>query len=202
MKNVFLLLVTLVFAVTLNAQKVKLVEGKLGFLKDQSELKVEFTYNNMKIGKTTSQDYVNDKVSDKNKDEAGAGDEWLLKWQNDLDTTFPSHFIKHFNVMISKDNVKLSRDNDEANYILVVNTNFIEPGYNVGISSKRASANMEVNIVSKDNPDEVLATFSISKSPGTSMFGSSYSASDRIAGCYENAATRLAGYFMSKKTFK
>ena len=92
-------------------------------------------------------------------------------------------------------------DGAEADYTMIINTTFIEPGYNVGISSKRPEAAMDVSIVAKDNPDKVLAKFEITKAPGGSMFGSGYSFKDRVGGCYENAASRLASYFLKKKIF-
>ncbi len=184
-----------------NAQKVKLVDGKLAFLKGQTEVNVVFTYNNLKIGKMTANDYVNKKVTDKNKHAAGSGDEWKTKWQKDLDTTFPSHFVKAFNIMLHKKGVTIQNDNNEAEYIFVINTSFVEPGYNVGISSKRATANMSVDVVDRANPKKVLAKFTITKSPGNSLFGTNYSSTDRIAGCYENAAERFANYFLGKKVF-
>jgi hypothetical protein len=91
---------------------------------------------------------------------------------------------------------------NDAQYIMVVNTTFIEPGYNVGISSKRPVANMEVIIVEKDNRGKELAKFTVTKSPGGSMFGSGYTFRDRVGGCYENAANAMASYFVRKKTFK
>ena len=201
MKKVFILVAMVAFAFTANAQKVKLVDGKLGFLKGQEVLKVTFTYDdNMKIGKMKADDYINKKVKDKNKSHAGAGDEWKQKFQADLDTAMPRYFINMFN-LYKKNEAILDLNADNAEYIMNVNTTFIEPGYNVGISSKRPVANMEVSFVSKDEPKKVLAKFTITKSPGGSMFGSGYTFKDRVGGCYENAATRLASYFLKKKTF-
>ena len=71
----------------------------------------------------------------------------------------------------------------------------------MGISSKRASANMEVTIVAKATPDKVLVKLTISKSPGNLFFGANYSITDRVGGCYQNAALSLGSYFISKKVF-
>jgi hypothetical protein len=201
MKRIFLFLMVTAFIFSANAQKIKLVEGDVGFLKGQDKLKVEFTYDNMKIGKTQEKDYTAKKVKEKNKDEAGSGDAWLEKWENDKQEAYPRFFTRMFNVMLSKRDVSIDKNADDAEYIMIVNTSFIEPGYNVGISSKRASANMDVSLVSKDDPGKVLAKFSITKSPGNSMFGSNYSTVDRVGGCYENAAAALASYFIKKKSF-
>lgn len=201
MKKAFLFLGLFAFIFTANAQKVKLVEGNLDYLKGQKLLKVEFTYDHMKVGKMTEEDYVAKKVKDYNKKHPGSGDEWKEKWEKDKQESYPEYFIRSFNLFMGKTEVKVATDADDAEYIMIVNTSFIEPGFNVGIQSKRASANMEVSIVSKDNPEKVLAKFAITKSPGNSMFGPNYSTVDRVGGCFENAASGLAGYFLKNDTF-
>ncbi len=183
-----------------NAQKVKLIDGNLNFLKGQKVIKAEFTYNNMKIGKMKAEDYINKKVTEKNKKKAGAGDLWLKQFKADLDTAFPRYFLNMFN-LYKKHVAVADLEGADAQYTMIINTIFLEPGYNVGISSKRPVANMEVLIVAKDNPEKVLAKFMITKAPGNSMFGSGFTFKDRVGGCYENAATRLASYFIKKKTF-
>jgi len=200
MKRTFVLLAMMAIVLSVSAQKVKLVDGNLKFLKGQKEIKTEFTYNNMKIGKMKADDYINKKVADKNKKKPGIGDAWLLEFQADMDTAFPRYFINMFN-MYKKHLAVADLVGVNADYVMKINTVFIEPGYNVGISSKRPEAAMDVSIVAKDNPDKVLAKLEITKAPGGSMFGSGYTFKDRVGGCYENAASRLASYFTKKKTF-
>ncbi len=201
MKKLLLSVMVLAFVFTASAQKVKLVDGKLDFLKGQKELKLKFTYDkDMKIGKMKMDDYINKKVKERNKKEPGSGDLWKEKFQADLDTVFPRYFENMFNMWKKK--IATVDVNAAADYIMVVNTTFLEPGYNVGISSKRPTANMEVYFVKADDPSKVLAKFTITKVPGNSMFGSGYTFKDRVGGCYENAANALAGYFVRKKTFK
>ena len=182
------------------AQKLKLKNGDLSVLKGQKEVLVKFTYEGLKIGKMPVEEYVNKKVTEKNKKKPGSGDQWLKKWQRDLDSVFPRHFVNHFNAMGKLKHVKMHRTGD-AKYMFVVNTTFIEPGYNVGISSKRASANMVVTLVAVSDPGKPLATITISKSPGNSMFGANYSSADRIAGCFETAGEYLASFLIRKKAF-
>ena len=202
MKKLLLSVMVLAFVFTANAQKVKLVDGKLDFLKGQKELKLKFTYDkDMKIGKMKMDDYINKKVKERNDKEPGSGDLWKEKFQSDLDTAFPRYFENMFN-MWKKKIATVDVNAAAADYIMVVNTTFVEPGYNVGISSKRPTANMEVSFVKADDPYKVLAKFTITKVPGNSMFGSGYTFKDRVGGCYENAANALAGYFVRKKTFK
>jgi len=202
MKKYLLFLIVMAFVFSGHAQRFKLVEGNVdGYLKGQKLLKVEFTYDNLKVGKMTEEDYVAKKVKDYNKKKPGSGDEWKEKWENDKENAYPDFFIRMFNMVMGKSEVRVDKNAEDADYIMIVNTSFIEPGFNVGIQSKRASANMEVRIVSKDDPGKTLAKFTLIKSPGNTMFGADYSTKDRIGGCFENAASSLAGYFIKHKTF-
>jgi hypothetical protein len=202
MKKITLLLVVMAFVLSGHAQKLKLVEGNVdNYLKGQKLLKVEFTYDNLKVGKMTEEDYIAKKVKDYNKKNSGSGDEWKEKWEHDKNEAYPYYFIRMFNMAMGKTEVRVDKDAEDADYIMIINTSFIEPGFNVGIQSKRASANMEVSIVSKDDPEKALAKFTITKSPGSTMFGGNYSTVERVGGCFENAGSAMAGYFLRKHTF-
>ncbi len=201
MKKLLLVIVTMAFVFSGHAQKLKLVEGNLDYLKNQKLLKVEFTYDKLKVGKMSEEDYVAKKVKDYNKKEDGKGDKWKEKWESDKEDAYPDYFINMFEMLMGNGEVMLNENAEDADYIMVVNTSFIEPGFNVGIQSKRALANMEVRIVSKDNPEKTLAMFTITKSPGNSLFGANFATVDRVGGCFEHAASELAGYFLRNDTF-
>src|SRR5690606_1491496 len=63
------------------AQKIKVTSGDLGFLKGQTTINVEYNYDNMGVGKfDKEEDYINQKVEDYNKKEAGRGDKWKESW--------------------------------------------------------------------------------------------------------------------------
>ena len=202
MKKVVVAIMIFAFAISANAQKVKLEEGNLDFLKGQKILKVEFTYDeNMKIGKKDADDYITSKVKSKNKKHPGAGDEWKEKFLADREESYEPHFLKMFNFIYNKLGVSISPNAPGAEYVMIVNTTFIEPGFDIGIQSKRAMANMDVYFTPLDDEDEKLAKISIAKAPGDAILGSSYVAADRIGGCYESAAGELAGFLHKKKAF-
>ncbi len=183
------------------AQKIKLRSGDLSYLKGEKEILVKFTYDHLKVGKMDAEAYVSKKVKEKNKKKPGSGDEWKKKWENDLYSFYPKHFIKHFNLMTAHKHVQLINEGD-AKYMFIVHTTFIEPGYDVGISSTRASVNMEVTLVAADQPDKPLAVITITKASSSgAIFSSGFASSERIAGCYELAGEYLGNYFIRKKTF-
>ena len=202
MKNAIVVIAMFAFVIDANAQKVKLEDGDLDFLKGQKILKVEFTYDeNMKIGKKDADDYIASKVKSKNKKKPGSGDEWKEEFLADREESYEPHFIKMFNFIYNKLGVSISPNAPGAEYVMVVNTTFIEPGYDIGFQSKRAMANMDVYFTSLDDRDKKLAKISITKAPGDAILGSSYVAADRIGGCYESAAGELAGFLHKKKAF-
>ncbi len=201
MKKITLLLAVMAFVFSGHAQKLKLVDGELDYLKNQKLLRVEFTYDNLKVGKMSEEDYVAKKVKDYNKKEDGQGDEWKEKWESDKEEAYPDFFIRMFNMLMGNGQVVLNENAFDADYTIVVNTSFIEPGFDIGFQSKRAYTNMEVRIVSKDDPEKTLARFTITKSPGNSLFGPNFSTVDRVGGCFEHAASELAGYFIKNDIF-
>ncbi len=59
---------------------------------------------------------------------------------------------------------------EATDYKMIVKTIFIEPGFNVGVARKSALINLVVDFVATDDPETILATFTIDKSPGGAAF--------------------------------
>lgn len=73
----------LITSIGVNAQKMK-VKGDMSSLKDVSKIDLEFTYDNMSVGKYDSEDeYLQERVEKKNEKEPGTGNEWREAWVND-----------------------------------------------------------------------------------------------------------------------
>lgn len=75
----------------------KLVQGNLAFLKGQNNIKVEYRYDGMMVGKITEEAYVAEKVADKNKSKEGKGDEWKRKWDGDKKIAYQPEFEMKLN---------------------------------------------------------------------------------------------------------
>ena len=59
------------------AQRIKKIEGDPKALSGETQLNVQFTYDNMQVGKYKSEaEYVEDKKADYNKKEEGRGEKW------------------------------------------------------------------------------------------------------------------------------
>lgn len=80
------------------AQKIKLVDGDLFALKNEKQLNVAFTYDQLKVGKFDNEaDYVQKKTTEYNQKEAGKGDTWAKAWKNDRKDRFEPSFVSLFN---------------------------------------------------------------------------------------------------------
>src|SRR6476646_7628284 len=106
------------------AQSMKLASGNLDFLKGQKTINVVYTYDNVRVGKGTEQEYIDKKVTDYNKDKPGRGDEWLKNWKGDRASRYQPKFEELINKQLEKAGVKVGNF-PNAPYTLVLRTVFI-----------------------------------------------------------------------------
>jgi hypothetical protein len=180
-----------------NAQKVALKSGSLDFLSSLSEIRIEYTYDNMMVGKTKETDYVAKKVKEYNSKEPGKGDAWQELWVGDREMKFQPRFQEAFNNFMTLGLVNLKGDiNSGSKAKMVVHTTFTEPGYNIYMSSKNASINAEVTFYDESGTEMALVT--ITNSPGSGFWELDYDTGTRIQEAYANAGRSLAVTIMDK----
>ncbi len=173
-------------SLTAGAQKLKNTSGDKNILKSESAINIEFTYENMSVGKyKDEQEYIKDKTAEYNKKEAGKGDAWAASWVNDRKSRFEPKFIELFT---DNSNMKVNAD---AKYTLIFKTTSIEPGFNVGVMRKNAEIDAEVWIVETSNKSNKAATFTISNVPGSTAFGYDFDTGQRISEAYAKAGKQL-----------
>ncbi len=194
LKTGVLLLFAICTSLSIKAQRIKLIEGNLGVLKNERSISEEFTYDNMRVGKFDKEDdYVSSKKEEYNKKESGRGDNWAKSWVGDrkyrFEPKFNELFEKHSELSTKKD----------ARYTLIFHTIFTEPGFNVGVWKKNAEIDAEVWIVETANRSNVIAKISIQKSPGRSFWGNDYDTGERLAEAYA-AAGKALGKFIKNKS--
>jgi len=186
--STFLSLVLLV-SVTALGQKIRVKDGDRDILKNETTINIEFTYDNMGVGKfDKEQDYVKSKTDDYNKKESGKGDTWAKRWQDDKEGRYEPDFKDLFE---KTSRMKLSRD---AKYTLIFHTTNIEPGFNIGITRRNANIDGEVLIVETANKSKVLLRLSLDNSPGRTFFGNDYDTGERISEAYAKAGKEVARY--------
>ncbi len=171
------------------AQKLKLTDGDLSVLKDQSSINFEFTYDNMSIGKfDTEKEYVEKKTEEYNKKEAGRGDTWAKSWVSDRVQRYEPKFIELF--------TKASEmsESNKAKYTIIFKTKFVEPGYNIGVWRKNAKIDGDAVIVETANKSKVIATISLDNALGRTFGGYDFDTGLRISEAYADAGKALGKY--------
>ena len=181
--------------------KIKLVSGDVKELKSEKDFNLEFDFTGLKVGGVDEEDYLNQKVQEKNKKEPGTGDKFKQAWNDDKEKKYERKFEELFNKNISDVKAKASKNNNSAKYTIIVKTDYIEPGFNIGISRKPAFINVTIKIVETANPSNVIAKIMLTNVPGQDAGGFDYDAGGRIAEGYAKAGKELAKYLI-KNSYK
>lgn len=194
MKNLsFLLVIGLIagFYQVSQAQKTVLKSGSLASLSGMTELKVEYTYDNLMVGKLKEADYIAKKTKEYNEQQPGKGDEWSKAWVKDRETRFQPRFQDGFNNFCNLTGVNFNIDPASGSKVrIVVHTTFTEPGFNIYMSSKPASINAEVAFFDETGTQFALVT--ITNSPGSGIFEMDFDTGVRIQEAYASAGRALA----------
>ena len=183
-----------------NAQKIKVEKGELSSFKGITELNVQYDYTDMAVGKfKTEEEYIDKKKSEYNEDEAGKGDKWESEWQADKENTYQPKFEQLFNLVMLSEKADMEIGFfPSADYTLILKTTFLEPGFNIGISSKDASIDVEISLVKTEDPSNVIVLVSMEKVPGRGAFGGDFDTEYRIGEAYAKTGKELAGYICKK----
>jgi hypothetical protein len=187
MKKLSLLAIGLCACLFASAQKV-IVKGDLKCLKGVDAVSVNFTYDNMQVGKMTEADYITKKTTEGNEKEAGRGDKWREAWESDKQNVYPAKFRELF----TKHSEIICKD-EKQKYDIQVNTDFFEPGFNVGVMRQDAYIKVTIRILDTENSNKEVATVQILKSLGYTAMGYDFSVADRVGEAYARAGKVLAG---------
>jgi len=182
------------------AQKIKVEKGDLSSFKGITELNMEYDFSNMAVGKfKTEAEYIEKKKAEYNEDEPGKGDTWEVEWNADKENTYQPKFEQLFNlVMLSKEVGMEAGFFPSADYTLVLKTTFLEPGFNIGISRKDASINVEISLVKTDDPSNVITLIGMEKVPGRGAMGGDFDTEYRIGEAYAKTGKELSTYIWKK----
>lgn len=181
-----ILAVSGLMAFSASAQKIKKTEGKITPVKGEEVIKVEFHYNDMTVGKNlTEEEYIERKVEEYNKKEAGSGDKWKESWVADRESRFEPKFIELFNKYVEDADLEGITEGS-SNYTLQVHTYYTEPGFNVGVMRKPAYIHVKYTIV-KTGTDDVVVAFDQQKVPGADAMGYDFDTGARISESYAKA---------------
>lgn len=176
------------------AQKISVKSGSFDDLKGQETVNIEYTFDNMGVGKfDKEEDYIAKKVAEYNGKEPGTGDKWQEAWVNDRDERFRPRFEEEFDNMMMSKGVGM-RVSSASDYTLIVHTSFTEPGFNIGITRANAYVNLEVYLVKTGEPGNVLAEMIVKNAPGRDWAGYDFDTGFRIQEAYAKAGKEIAYY--------
>lgn len=195
MQKILIFSVFFLLSMSFYAQSITLTSGSLDPLKGEKVIKFEFTYDEMVVGKLTEREYVDKKVADYNDKEAGKGDEWRKNWVEDRANRFEPKFLELFNKYMEE--VGVVSGSEGANYVVVLNTEFTEPGFNVGVMRKNASIDMSGKILHIESGDQI-ASIKIKNSSANSFSGFDFDSGFRIQESYAKAGREFAKFLIKK----
>lgn len=200
MKKVIVALILLCSFTTLSfSQSIVLTSGKIDFIKERPKLQFTFSYDEMLVGKMTESDYVDKKVNDYNKKEEGKGDLWKQRWVEDRAERFEPKFLELFNKYIEETGILANVADPE--YIIEVNTDFTEPGWNVGVMRQNASVDLSCKVKKADTGEQV-ASIKIRNASANNFWGTDFDSGYRIQETYGKAGRELAKFFIKKGKLK
>lgn len=191
--KILLTVVALFFtAMGVVAQQVDLSRGDLSILKAEKSINIEFTYDKMTVGDDGKEaNYIKRKKDEMNSKEAGSGDAWAVKWEEDKKQRFEPKFILGFS------NLSKMTVTKDAKYTLLFNTKAMEPGYQVGISKRNAGIDGTVTIIETANPAKKLIVMSVERPAENKWRGAAFDAGSRIADAYYLSGQKV-GKFIAK----
>ncbi len=186
-RPILLMAAATALAANVHAQRIRVTDGSLDVLKNEKDINIEYSYDNMKVGKFDSEaEYVKSRTAELNKKESGRGDTWAKAWLADRKDRFEPKFDELFTKTAD---MTLA---NKAKYTIIFNTTFTEPGFNVGVMKKNAYIDGEITIVETADKSKVVAKATIEKSPGRSFWGNDFDTGERISEAYAMAGKALA----------
>lgn len=194
MKN-FIFAIFLLAGIAMHAQKLKVVEGDLGFLKGQKELRLKMDYSNAKFYKENMSEsaYIEKRMTeiskDKGSDEAAT---WKADWKKSKEESFRDKFVSAWE---KNSDIRMV---SSAPYTLIVETVWIYPGWYGGVMKQHAKVSTLLKFVDSKNPNKVLATVQSTEAPGDIGIVGVANTNDRIAEGYAKTAKTLAGFVKKK----
>lgn len=181
---------------------VEFIQGTedISYLKGEDKVAFEIKYTDTKVGDEDEDKFKKEKIEEKNEDEAGEGDDWAEKWENDKENVFNPRFKTQFNdyFLDSDADVSLANDEEEAknaNYKITVHVKRMEPGFYGGVVHKSAELDTRMEIVKKGNegsPVTVLKAFEVPS------IDEHLTTKERLESAYKVSAMHYGRWFREK----
>lgn len=177
------------------AQSIVMTSGSIDFIKDQKVIDFFFSYEEMLVGKLTEQEYVDKKTSEYNKKEDGKGEEWKAAWYGDRKERFEPKFLELFDKYMNE--VGIAAGTEGAKYRIEINTDFTEPGWNVGVMRQNASVDLSCKVKDIETGEQV-ASIRIRNASANNFWGTDFTSGYRVQETYAKAGRELAKFLIKK----
>jgi hypothetical protein len=190
MKKLFLLLFVAITATTFAQDKINIESGNFDFLKDQTEVNVQFKFENplFQADNYTEAQYLERRKTETlAKKGAESWKEWDEEWQKHKESVFFDKFIEGVNGKAKK--IKFSKGTS-AKYTLILDTKWIYAGW-TGFVTQPAKLSSEMIFVETENPSKVLTKVQGDKIEGVGSKGSYRMEYERISAAYEKTGKEL-----------
>lgn len=185
MKNHLLSLLLVLVFISANGQE-KVLKGSFKELRGITSYNVVFDYTGQKIAHfDNEEDFLKDKMGKRNGEKA---EEFKRRWYDDRENKYEPAFIAYFNERM-KGKATVAKDALKK-YSILIKTNWIYPGYNVGVVAQESKISAVMTVYETANPDNILLEVEYDKSIGIAPDHekNAYDSGDRIAGAYEKLA--------------
>lgn len=159
-------------------------EGNFKFLKKESAVNVEFRYDSLKVTKgfLPEKQYIDERVSRLNTRKKGEGDGWKIKWEGSRDSTWKSDFLSTlYDTYTLKRKTVFEEGLDNTTYTLIVDVNWINPGWDVYVIGEITWVDLTLTIVETADRNKILVKTTSKKAEGSIVGTKIVSNEDRIS---------------------
>lgn len=194
MRKLVLLVFMVMMATVFGQEKMKLVSGDFEVLRDQTDVNVEFRFEDvlfMKENITEAQYLENRKkqVMDNPKRGETAWNEWIGEWEKYKKENYVDRFLKGLNASGKKE---MFKKDDSAKYTLILNTKWVFPGWHAGLIAMPTQISGNIQLVETSNPSVALATVELNKYDRFSGMDVTVMEYGRLAAAYESIGKVLS----------
>jgi len=166
----FILVIIIFIFSKAEAQTVKFDKKSLAFLKSANEILVEFDYAGLTFAsdKKSEAAYIEHRKKRLNDYKDSKGDTWLEGYYKSKNELWQKAFISELNQRLhkSKKKVVFSLNAQNPDYKLIVKTQWMYLGYDVGVFDEPAKLKLDFIFTSIDEPNKILSTLHVKRARG------------------------------------
>ncbi|MFS4454872.1 hypothetical protein [Maribacter sp. 2304DJ31-5] len=183
---------------SISAQKYKALDGTIKNLKGITSYNLVFDYSDLEIPKYDSEeDFLVDKMQKREEKEAGLGEKFKKSWFSDREEFYEPKFITSFNKRFDG-TIKVGKDLNGAEYTILIHTNLIYAGYNVGVWRQNAKIDATITVYGTTDPNTIIYSGKYIDVPGSGAMGYDYNSGYRISEAYAKLAKSFATLIRKK----